>query len=722
MQTKKLEQRFMILSIAIILVFSSLSLRLGYLQLVRGGYYKEKSENNFKKILPLTPPRGEIRDRMGRIIASNRPGFSVSLFINEKVDRITMLGNVSQYAKLPLSTLVHDIKQRMGNSGERIVLKYKLTDEQFAAAVENRKYLSGVNLDETARTLEFTFPLDEKFAILRRIFALTDLLAVPPEEVVGRIYNQRYRLYEPVKVKSDISQDELARLEERKMEFPGVLVDVEPVREINPYRPISGEEVARYPNTFIAQHLYPGLPPAEAQKKLAEAYDKYPYHNLASHILGHVGAITAETIDEYKKMGYTGQEMVGRSGLEKNYEPYLKGTYGAREVVADSQGRPVRVLGETKPIPGGKVFLTIDSRIQMVAEVIFTETLKRESKEFPNVGKGAFVVMNPRNGAVLAMGSFPNFDPNTVAKNPNVPWLNYALQGTFSPGSTFKPLTAVAALEEKVTNTRETIYDPGYLNIAGYRMYNWVKTGHGWVNITKALAVSNNTFMGEMGRRLGIERLRDYASRFGLGQPTGIELPEAKGSLPEVEWPPEIAFDAIGQAKNSYTPIQLAVYTSALANGGDRFRPQLVEKVVDSTGKTVKEMKPEVISHVNISEETMDVVRQGMQAVTQTSAGGTASYFFQGFPIPVAAKTGTAEVQGQKYNNGLFIAYAPADDPQIAVVTVAIEGGHGSTTGAPLARAVFEEFFGLNRPQPEPDIYNPETLRYERHEFRQHSR
>lgn len=491
---------------------------------------------------------------------------------------------------------------------------------------------------------------------------LSQILQLDKQVIMDEIAKRQKqkRLYEPIRLKVDIDQMTHTKLEERRSDLPGVVIEVEPVRS-------------------------------------------YPLREAIAHVAGYVGA------------SETSNWIEGKKGLEKQYDAYLRGVDGGKQVEVNARGTWAKVIGQQDPIPGNSLTLTIDAGLQSVAAEALAATMEKARTNpggaLPNAKSGAVVAINPQTGEVLAMVSLPAYDPNKFAvglshaewnalNDPILrPLINRASGAVYPPGSVFKPVTATAALEEGVTTMQEKIYDTGKFRIAGARC--WVRSGHGVVDMTRALAVSCNYYFYEMGTRLGVDKIAEYASQFGFGRPTGIDLDDDRsGTLPTVQWkadrfnqpwwPGETIYAAIGQGYHAYTPLQLANYTAALANGGTLYRPYLVKSILGPDGAEMESFAPEIVGRVDASPETFANVRKGMVTVTQP--GGTAYWAFRGLPYQVAAKTGTAQ-NSTGDDHGVFIAYAPADNPQIAVAVLVEQGGHGSTTGGPVARAIFDAYF-----------------------------
>lgn len=523
----------------------------------------------------------------------------------------------------------------------------------------------------------------------RTIAALSGILGMTPEEIKGRIEARRERLYEPVQLKSDISPEVHTLLEERRLDLPGVMVDVQPIRY-------------------------------------------YPDGPLASHVLGYLGEIDPAALAVLQDKGYSAGDIMGKSGVEAAFDEYLRGQGGGRQVEVDSRGRPKRVLGRIEPQAGDTVVLTLDAGLQRAAETALRKSMEQLRtnvfEPHPHARTGAVVALDPNTGEILAMTSEPAFDPNLFAGriapadwqalygDPLQPMLNRAVSGLYQPGSAFKMITAIAALETGRTTGHE-IYPPctGLYRVTAYdtkRCWALKYGGHGSLDLVGALGQSCNSVFYELGRRVGIDDLARYARELGFGQMTGLTdiAGELAGLVPTSEWKrsafprdaqwwlSETLDAAIGQGFHQYTPLQVASYAAALGTGGVRYRPFLVRKVVAADGSEVYAGKPSIAGRAQVSAATLDVVRQGMLAVT--APGGTAAASFISFPYQVAGKTGTVEFVG-KDDHGWFVCYAPAESPRIAIAVLIEEGGGGSLAAAPVARAMLDEFFDV-KPVPAP--------------------
>ncbi|NLG84388.1 MAG: penicillin-binding protein 2 [Firmicutes bacterium] len=453
----------------------------------------------------------------------------------------------------------------------------------------------------------------------------------------------------------------------------------------------------------------------------------YKYGDFATHLFGYLREISQEELKNLVAAGYQPGENIGKTGLEKTLESYLRGENGLRRLERDRAQRPVRELLHRDPVPGQDAWLTIDYTIQKAAEEALRERLTylRKQTKYRRARAGAVVALDPRTGEILAMASQPSFDPNLFADvvppkvfaalnaDPDKPFNNRVLRGLYQPASTFKPFVVYAALREGVVRPGEIFYCHGYDRVYGAKARCWVAEGHGRQTVVEGLKNSCNAVLYELGRRLGVERLANYARLFGFGRTTGIELApgDAKGTVPDPDFKArlrpgdpwrelETLHFAIGQGYLEVTPLQLAVAYAALANGGLLLRPTVVREIRTFDGRPVRRFPlRQVVDRIPMDKETREIILAGLNEVV---TGGTASGAFAGFPldrIPVAGKTGTGEKAGAD-DYSLFACFAPADDPQIVVVVVIEQGGSGSLGAAPVARKVLEAFFGVESSPP----------------------
>jgi penicillin-binding protein 2 len=483
---------------------------------------------------------------------------------------------------------------------------------------------------------------------------------------------------------------------------------------------LTDEEVAR----FAAQsYRFPGV---EIRARL---FREYPFNEVTSHLIGYIGRINdtdKEQLEDDEVMAnYKGSDYIGKTGLEQSYESELHGTTGVEQMEVDSSGRGVRVISRAPPVAGDTLVLSLDAKLQQIADEAFGNF------------RGALVAIDPNNGEVLAFVSRPGYDPNLfidgidedswneLNNSPDVPLNNRALRGQYPMGSTIKPFMALAALYYNKRSPSYTISDPGYYVLAGnnHHYRDWKKGGHGMVDMFKSIVVSCDTYYYGLAVELGIDNMFDFLSKFGFGKPTGIDLEgETSGLLPSEEWKMkrfkqkwyagDTVSAGIGQGYDLATPMQLAYAVSVLANDGVGYRPHLVRAVRKSgtNEAAAVEIKPEV--DIKLNPDHVALVKRAMVAVTQP--GGTAAGASAGAPYSFAGKTGTAQVVGMKQNekydasklsernrdHAWFIAFAPADKPKIALAVLAENGGHGGAVAAPIARKVFDYYLLGKTPAP----------------------
>ncbi|MFN2449079.1 MAG: penicillin-binding protein 2 [Candidatus Baltobacteraceae bacterium] len=446
-----------------------------------------------------------------------------------------------------------------------------------------------------------------------------------------------------------------------------------------------------------------------------QAIRNYPYHAVGSAVFGYVGQITPEEYARLRARGYTQNDVIGKDGIEKTYDAYLRGQPGGQRVVVDSQNQvvPNAKLPAKPAVSGNSLVLNIDWRLQRIVESALASGIHAWTGGHRAVG-GAVVVLDPWNGNVLALASYPSFDPNAFAANddkrvahylldPSEPLFNRAITAATPTGSTFKMVTGSAAITAGVVKVNETVYDSGAWNCYGAEFQDIAAGGIGNTQFVHALAASSDGYFYQMGYRLGNDRLRRYAQAFGIGQKTGIDLPgEFEGNYPTNAWmlkaagvplePSDVCSLAIGQGALQATPLQMANVESAVINGGTLYKPQVVWAVRDPRGRLIKMFSPQVIRHVPVTQEALKAVRDGMAQVTEP--WGTA-YGLAIDGLPFGGKTGTAETAGGAGpNTTWFVAYAPAAHAKIAMaVFVDRSGGYGAQVAAPIAREIMVKYF-----------------------------
>ncbi len=509
----------------------------------------------------------------------------------------------------------------------------------------------------TVSLLPLTAPVSED--VIQR---LSQLLQVPVEKIHEKI--NAHSGFDPIRIKTDVTPEIMAVIEEQKNLYSGVIIEVQPLR-----------------NYILKQE--------------------------GAHTFGYVSEISDEELERRKDEGYKSGDIIGKFGLEKVYDKEIRGEDGGEQVEVDVAGKPVQILGRKEPVPGADLYLTIDKDLQTAAEHAVDEQLSKIGAH-----AAAAVVMNPQTGEVLAMVSRPAFDPNlftggistknwdAINNNPYHPMDNKAITGEYPPGSTFKIVTGTAALAADKVSPDELIMDAGT---------HWIiPKGNaggevlGLINFKEALAHSDNVYFYEMGNRLGIDLLEKYARMFGLGKTTGIDLPyESDGLVAnraykqkvfEEEWYLSETFDAaIGQGFNLVTPLQAAMVMGEIAAGGKRYKPHVVKRIATQDGVTIRDFQPVLLSQLDVPDWVIELVQSSLKDVTKY---GTAASSFSGFPIDIAGKTGTAENPHGR-DHGWFVAYGPFDNPTVVVAVIVEQGGYGSTSAVPIGRMILEAALGV---------------------------
>lgn len=503
------------------------------------------------------------------------------------------------------------------------------------------------------------------------------LLEMEEGEIRQKIESQFYRRYLPLRLKTDVSMEVVSKIAEKRLELPGVLIEVQPIRNY-----VNGD--------FLA------------------------------HVLGYMGegVVPDWAAEHWEKTGYEYEqgEPVGQAGIELAWEPYLKGEDGGLQVEVNSTGQAIGEFERVEPRPGCDIYLTIDAPLQSALEEALHETVEDLlAAGNRHAGEAAAVVLDPRCGAILAMADIPAYDPNTFSldfpdleKDPRRPLVNKTIEDHYPVGSTFKMVTALAALQEGAVTKTGRVSCGGVITRYNATKSCYRRTAHGSLNVVQAIQKSCNIFFYEMGLRLGIDTLAHYAREFGFGSPVGltdifgekkgiVASREYKSKIYQEPWYPAETMDAaIGQSFNSITPLQLSNYTAMIANGGIHYRPYLVEKIVDSDGNPVLTAEPEILHRMEVDEAHWDTVREGMSLVPLP--GGTGARLAD-FPIRVAAKTGTAQVvdrEGIIPSHILFVAFAPLEEPEIALAVFVKYGeDRRGNMALPIARRIMEVYFQI---------------------------
>lgn len=684
--------RILILNLCIVFGGLILIIQLFNLQIVHGSEYRTQAENRVLRQSYVTAPRGEILDRHGDILAGNRDGYNVLLY------KQTM---TTEERNKFILRLVKLLKSK--NTVYRDTFPIAVSDSvyfEFDNETEERKWKKNGGFNENATAEEVLNSYIKKYELEE--YSLEDsrlILGIRYElDRVG------YSSLKPYEIATDVSMELVAELEERNSEFPGVTVEIQPIRT-------------------------------------------YPNNTLASHILGYIGKISQDKYNELKDEGYSNNDNIGKNGIESLMERFLRGKNSLQKVEVNASGTYKKTQETESGQAGAQVYLTIDAKLQKVAEDALKNAINniatgKYSDGSNEAESGAVIAIDVKTGEILAMASYPDYDPNLFVKgisnddwkklNTNAkPMFNRNIMGLYSPGSIFKMVVAVAALEEGAITPNTKVLDEGV-----YKKYKspqpkcwiWGSSGrtHGEVNVSEAIKTSCNYFFYTIGELVGIDKIEEYAKAFGLGSKTGIELPGEKegivagrtykeGKLGEKWLVGETLSSAIGQSYNSFTPIQIARYAAMLANGGKKLNAKIIKDVVTASGESLTRKETEAYvsgelgieysdaeEHLNIRQTTLDAIYSGMESVTG-DAGGTAYSTFKNFPIKVAGKTGSVQVSGNKADNAWFMGFAPYDDPEIAICALVEHGVHGTYT-APIIVAILEEYFGLKEEESDIDI------------------
>ncbi|MDD6735897.1 MAG: penicillin-binding protein 2 [Clostridiales bacterium] len=667
--------RLLAVKIMLILMIGALVWRLYDMQIVNGEGYKNLSDQRISANITEKAPRGEITDRNGKVLVTNRKGYSI------KLQKTSIQDTEFNAMLLKLFNILDEDGYEMPDTlpiTQTSPYSYTFADdaEKEKWFENNKKLTADMSADSVLEYYKKSFNIDENTdeMLSRRLIG-----------VRYAIKQSGFSINSPYVLADDVSATVVSKIKERQEEFDGITVTQDYFRE-------------------------------------------YTSGTMAAHILGRIGKIYTEEYEELSQKGYGMNDLVGKQGIEKICEDYLRGTDGSRNVY---YGKDSRLIGDETSIPavpGDYVVLTIDSNLQKAAEESLERNIKRIAEEGSGkerkgaeANAGAAVVLDINTGDVLALATYPTYDPQNFSEQYNAlledkakPLWNRAISGTYTPGSTFKPLTAIAALSTGAVGVNEKITCEGvYKFYEDYQPKCWIwseqKKTHGSIDVSQAIVNSCNYFFYEAGRRTGINAIDEYAKKFGLNDKTGIELteevsgnvssPDYKKTLfqnaEDKKW---VAGDtiqtAIGQSFSAFTPIELANYSATIANGGTRYRTHIIKSVHSSAdGKLVYENKPFAEENVEISEDILNAVRQGMRGVTDE---GSAKQIFGGYPIEVGGKTGTAQISKKTSNNALFVSFAPFEKPEIAVAVV-IEHGYRGANAAYVARDIYDEYFGLNK-------------------------
>ncbi len=661
MNFRESRPRFIFMVVFVIVVFITFISVLLSLQIGQGAYYKELSEQRIATTETVSAARGNIVDRNGEILVTNRNGYNIT------ISKALFAQSDGNATILALTELLDSYKMPH-NDTLPISFKEPFTFDKSTKDNQDtiKKLLSTYKLNKTATAKDLLKAMCEDYEV-------SDSYTPKQKRIiVGVCYEMELREFtmnNPFILAEDVSMETVIAVSERSVEFPCVSVE-------------------------------------------NAAYREYVDPSIAPHILGSYGKIWREEYAVLKEQGYKMSDLVGKEGIEKVAESYLRGTDGVRLIERNAAGEVLNVTTVSEAVQGDNLVLTIDKQLQVTAQNALRDVINdlQRYRETSDADAGAAVVVQVDTGDILASATYPTYNANTYRTEYNdllsdndKPLFNRAFNGTYAPGSTFKMATAIACLEEGITTPATKILDEGiYRKYPDYQPKCWRFTDygatHGKVNVSEALRDSCNYYFYSSADEMGIDSLNKYCKQLGLGSKTGLELAESAGTLagPESrsgEWYPGDTLQAsIGQSDNLFTPVQLATYLATVVNGGTRYKTHLIKGVTDSvSGRDVLTVTPSVVNELDMKEENIDAVTQGMFL---TAAEGTAANVFANYPIGIGCKTGTASVSSGTAN-GIFVAYAPFDDPEIAVCVVVEHGAHGNSI-APIAKKIFDEYFSIN--------------------------
>lgn len=670
----KIKVRYNIILLGIYIIGIILLVQLFNLQIVKGQEYRKQSNTRLTRETTIKAARGNICDRNGNKLVSTKMEFNLELY-KTKIDNKT------------LNQTILDMINILDKNEDTYIdnLPIKVEPFDFIGSDETIQSWKKTNkMQEDLSAEECFYKLKQKYEIIQEnVQDARKIMGIRYE-----ISSKGYSSTKTVELAKNISRTSMLEISEKNSNFPGINIVTVPT----------------------------------------VAYDS---GTLASHILGTVGKITQPELEE--KTNYDINDIIGKTGIQYVFEEYLKGKDGIKQIDMAVDGTVTDEYTEKEAVSGSDVILTIDANLQKVAEEALKEDIEKIASggfaEKSNANAGAVVVMNVKSGEVLALASYPDYEPqlfvegistekyNEYVNSTEKPLFNRAISGAYAPGSTFKMVTAIAGLEtNKITPTEKIndigVYPRGHHPVCWY--YTSFHSGHGYLNVSEAIKHSCNYFFYELGYRMGIDTLSKYASYFGLGRKTGIELQgEAVGDLAtrekvekqNKEWYlADTLSAAIGQSYNNFTPVQMAKYISMLVNGGNPIDVSIVKNIINIDGQEVSKqeinefvnkklnLQDEKVENLNMKKENIKAVLEGMRGVTSES-GGTAYSTFKNFEIEVGGKTGSAQTGNG--TNGWFVGFAPFDDPEIAVVVLVENGGHGGYT-AEVAKKIIAEYFGMN--------------------------
>ena len=671
--------RYNILTILVYIVGIVLLAQLFNLQIVHGEEYRETSNTKLTRESVLKADRGSIKDSSGTMLATVDAQYSIVLY-KTKVNNET------------LNTTILKLLNILSTNSDSYVDNFLIDVNPYRFKLEEeesqKKWKKANNINEDATA-------EEAFNYFKNKYDITSDNVEDIRKILAIRYEISYKGYSSTKsieIASNISRQSLEQIKERNAEFSGVEVVETPVRV-------------------------------------------YPLKTTASHILGRIGRIESSELEGNEDI-YNQNDIIGKSGIEYVFEKYLKGTDGVKQIDMNVDGTITDEYVSKEAVSGSDVILTIDSKLQAVTEQALADNINKIanhgfSQENNPADAGAAVVLNVKTGEVIAMASYPDYDPSSFVNGIDTNTWNYYINGDtkplenkaisamYSPGSTYKMVTALAGLETGTITPKTKINDTGV-----FRKYNsswkcWNRYGHGYLNVSQAIEHSCNYFFYDLGDRLGIDNLAKYSYYLGLGHKTGIELKgEIDGVLASNEiakqenrvWNPgETISAAIGQSYNTFTPLQMAKYVAMIANRGKNLDVTIVKSIINPDGSEVSRdeyesyvneklgLQQENVEEMSFKEENIEAILEGMRGVTSES-GGRAYSTFKNFNIEVGGKTGSAQTGVQGKTNAWFVGFAPFDDPEIAIVVFVRNGGHGSYT-AEVARDIIAQYFGMNTNQ-----------------------
>lgn len=648
--------------------------QLFFLQIVKGKEYRDTSNTRLTRQSTIEAARGNIADRKGKLLATTKTGYSIELY-KTKIDNNMLNTTILKMVKL------------LEDNGDTYVNHFPITADYKYTISKNevKEWKKQYHISEQASAKDCVYRFREKYEI-NNTTNMKDVLKIIA--IRYEITTKGYSSTKSIQIAEDISKRSAIQFNEQNADFPGITIITQPIRT-------------------------------------------YTSGSLAAHIIGYIGKISDTEMETKKEEGYTANDYIGRMGVEYSLEKYLRGSNGVRQIDMSVDGTIQNEYVEKEAVAGNDVTLTLDSELQGKTEDIMKDAIKSLRKLGRQSTFGAAVVMNVKSGEVLAMTSYPTYKPEVFIGGisqkdwkdirDNNKLYSKATQGAYAPGSTFKMVTATAALEnDKVTQT-ERINDRGvypYAHNPSCWYYKQSHRGHGYLNIKQALQKSCNYFFFEMGRRVGIDVIDKYAEFYGLGEKTGIELSDTAGVLASKEYSKNVKGKswylsdtlsaAIGQSYNNFSPLQMAKYVSIIANNGEYVVPTVVKSMKDAEGNDID--KTEIRKHINeylgvsdkrktdtkVSRETLNIVKAGMRLVT--SPGGTAYSAFADFPKSVAGKTGSAQaniVKGVEKVSGWFVGFTPYKNPEVAVV-VLLDDGATDSYAAKAAKKILEAYYKID--------------------------